>query len=180
MVKMMEALSVEFKTYHCPIVDQTEEQNKLAEEQIILDEHEDKVEELMEHLEELVATTKCVIPPAPGTSNNQHVAFSTLITEADHLSRLMDQVHDSLTRVKRVVDDKNNEVNMCVSEGHEGKIKNINVDLQGDKRDMLLAKDYESLARRATDLEEVLFELRVAIKHLFKDAKFESATNASR
>ena len=47
MVKRLDALSTEFKTYQCTIVDQTEDQEKLAKEQVVLDNHEDKVEELM-------------------------------------------------------------------------------------------------------------------------------------
>ena len=44
---------MEFKTYHCPILDQIEEQEELAEEPVVLDEPEVRVEELMERLEEL-------------------------------------------------------------------------------------------------------------------------------
>ena len=52
----------------------------MAEEQVVLDEHEHKVEELMECLEMLVhvAMTKPVIPPAPGMGNYRPVA--TVIT----------------------------------------------------------------------------------------------------
>ena len=42
MVKKPEALSVEFKTYNCAILDQTEHQDKLTEEKVILDDQEDK------------------------------------------------------------------------------------------------------------------------------------------
>ena len=40
---------------------------------------------------------------------------------------------------------------------------------------MLPIKHYESLARRAADLEEALFELRGAIKCPLKDVQIESA-----
>ena len=43
MAKKLEVLSAEFKTYHCAILDQIEEQEKLAKEQVILDKHEVKV-----------------------------------------------------------------------------------------------------------------------------------------
>ena len=49
---------------------------------------------------------------------------------------------------------------------HEERLKSIDTDLQGIKRDMLLIDDYESLAGRENGLEEALFELRVAIKRL--------------
>ena len=55
-VKKPKALSTEFKTYHCPNLDQSEEQQK----------HEDKAEEVIERLEELVATTEPVIPHVLG------------------------------------------------------------------------------------------------------------------
>ena len=41
---------------------------------------------------------------------------------------------------------------------------------------MQLIEDYESLAGRAADLDEALFELQVAIKHLLKDIIIDSAT----
>ena len=70
------------------------------------------------------------------------------ITEAEHLSRRLSQVHDSLTKVKRIVDVK--EMNMFLLEGHEEKLKSINVDLEGTRRDMLLIHNYKSLAGRAS------------------------------
>ena len=54
MAKQLDALSAQCKTYHCAIVDQIEDHNKLIEEQAIIDDHEDKVGELMERLEDLV------------------------------------------------------------------------------------------------------------------------------
>ena len=58
MMKKPEALSAEFKTYHCAIVDQIEDHDKLTKEQAVLENHEDKVEDL----EDLVKTTEPVIP----------------------------------------------------------------------------------------------------------------------
>ena len=82
MVKKLEVLSTEFKTYHCSILDQIEEQQKLPKEEVILDKHEDKVEEQIERVEELVVTTKPVIPQAPGKGDHRLVATSRSITEA--------------------------------------------------------------------------------------------------
>ena len=53
------------------------------------------------------------------------------ITEAEHLSRKLSQVHDSLMKVKRVGEDK--ELDMCMLEGHEEKLKSIKTDPQGIK-----------------------------------------------
>ena len=79
------------------------------------------------------------------------------ITEAEHLSRRLSQVHDLLMKVKRVVKDK--ELDMCVLEGQEERLKSINTNLKGKIRDILLIDDYESLAGRAAGLEEASFEL---------------------
>ena len=65
---------------------------------------------------------------------------------------------------------------MCLLEGHEEKLKSIDADLQL-KRDMVLIDNHESLAGRASDLEEASFELRVAIKRLLENIKSESTVS---
>ena len=62
MVKQLEALSAELKTQHYTIVDQIEDQNILTKEQEVVDDCEDKVKDLMEHLEDLLVTTEPEIP----------------------------------------------------------------------------------------------------------------------
>ena len=49
------------------------------------------------------------------------------VTEAEHLSRRLDQVHDSLMKDKGVKDDK--VLDVCSLEGHEERVKSINVDM---------------------------------------------------
>ena len=63
MVKKLEALSEEFKACHCTSVDQIEDRDKLIELQgFFLDDNEDKVEDLMVRLEDLVVATEPVMP----------------------------------------------------------------------------------------------------------------------
>ena len=100
------------------------------------------------------------------------------ITEAEHFSRRLSQVQDSLMEVKRVVEEK--ETDMCALEGHEERLKSIDTDLQGIKCDMLLIDDHESLVEKAGGLEEALFELQVAIKCLLKNTKAESAVDKEK
>ena len=134
MVKKLEALTTGFKTYHCTIHDQIEDQDKLTKEPAVLDDHEDKVEDITEHLEDLVMTTEPVMPHASDMGDHRPAVRS--ITEAEHLSRRLSQVHDFLTKVKRVVEEK--EMDICLLKGHEQRLMGINFDLQGIKRDMLL------------------------------------------
>ena len=46
MVKKLESLSTEFKMCHCVILNQIEDDDKIAEEQAVLDDHKDKVEDI--------------------------------------------------------------------------------------------------------------------------------------
>ena len=72
------------------------------------------------------------------------------------------------------------EMDMCLLESHEERLKSIDTDLQGIKRDMLLIDHYESLAGRADDFEVDSFKLQVAIKRLFKNIKAESAVDKDK
>ena len=85
MVKKLEDLSAEFKTYmcHCAIVDHIENQDRLTKEQAVLDDHEDEVKDLMERLEDLVETTEPVMPRASGMGNHRPVVGP--ITEVEKL-----------------------------------------------------------------------------------------------
>ena len=146
MVKKLEALSTEFKMYHGAILDQIEDDNKLAKEQAVLDDDED----VTECLQDLVNTAEPVMPHASDMGDHRPVGRS--ITEVEPVSRKLSQVHNSLTTVKIVVKVK--ETDMCLLEGSEEKLKSIDTDLQGIMCDMLLIDKYERLAGRAGGLEE--------------------------
>ena len=70
MVKRLDALSLEFMTYCFSLLDQTEHHEKLSEEHVVLDDHKEKVEELMECLQDLVATPEPVMPHTSCTTEN--------------------------------------------------------------------------------------------------------------
>ena len=98
MVKKLETLSAEVKTHHCTILDHKEDQNKLTEEQAVLDDNEDKVQDLMEHLEDLVEPTGPEMPHTSGMVHYRLVVRS--ITEAEHISQRLSQVLNSLMKTK--------------------------------------------------------------------------------
>ena len=123
--------------------------------------------ERLEKIEDLVATTEPVMPHASDGGHGQPGAKS--ITDVEHLSRRLCEVHNSLIKVKKIVEDK--EFDMCLLEEYEEILKCTDTDLKGIQCGMLLIDDYESLAGRAAGLEEASFELRVAIKHLLKNIK---------
>ena len=78
-------------------------------------------------------------------------------------------------KVKRVAEEK--EIDVCMFEGLEERLKSFDTELQGIKRDMLLIDHYESPAGKAAGLEEVSFALQVTIKCLLKNFNAESAVS---
>ena len=165
----------EFEKRHMEVLDFIEEEDQVAlnSEEKVFDEHVNRVADIIERLEKLedLVTTEPVTHHASGSGDVRPGVRS--VTEAEHLSRRLDQVHDSLTKVKRVKDDRS--LDACSLEGHEERIKSIDADLQIIKRDMLLLGDYKSLAEKATALEEASFEIRVAIKRRLKNLNAESS-----
>ena len=80
MVKKLEALS---ELYHCAFVNQIQDQNKLVEEQAVLNNHETKVEDQMKRLEDQVVTTEPMMPHTSGMGDHRPVVGS--ITKMEHL-----------------------------------------------------------------------------------------------
>ena len=89
----------------------------MAEEQAVPDNHEDKVNDMTERLEDRVKSTELLMLHT--NDMGDHWAVAEAITEAEHLSQRLSQVHSCLTKVKRVVEMK--ETNMCLLEGEEEK-----------------------------------------------------------
>ena len=54
------------------------------------------------------------------------------------------------------------------------KIKSLEVELQGVRREILLLDNYRQCARKASDIEQSLFDLRVTISHLMEQTKKKS------
>ena len=100
-----------------------EDQAALDLEEIVFDEHVNHVSDVIERLEKLrdLVTTEPVTHNASGIGDDRPGV--RLITEAEHLSQRLDQVHDSLMKVKRIKDNK--ELEVCSLEGHEERIKII-------------------------------------------------------
>ena len=167
----------EFEKRHIEVVDFIEEEDQAAldSEEKVFDEHMNRVSDIMGRLEKLedLVTTEPVTLHASGIGDDRPGVRS--ITEADNLSRKLDQVHDSLMKVKTVKDDK--ELDLFSLEGHEERVKSIDPDLQVIKHDMLLIGEYKSLAERAAGLEEASFEIRAAIKCRLKIINAESTAS---
>ena len=168
----------EYEERHVQVLDFIKEEDKetLDSEEAIFEKHVDRVSDILERLEQLeepAITTEPVPIPTPSLDDTQPVARS--ITEAEHLDRRLNQVHDSLTEVKKVVYAKG--LDSCSLEGHEEVVRSLSDDVQEIKRDMLLIEDYDSLAKTAVSLERASFEIRVAIKRQLKEINAESCVS---
>ena len=111
----------EFEVRHVEVLNfiKAEDTAALESEKAVFDEHVDRITELIERLEQLedqVRTTEPVMPHKSDKSDGRAKVRS--ISEAEHLTRRLSQVHDSLTKVKRVVLDEK-ESDMCLLESHE-------------------------------------------------------------
>ena len=172
-LKWLQELNEEFEGYHYSILELMEGTEVLVKEQKVLDDHENKVDDLIARLEDLVATSEPVMPHASCMGDDRLGVRSN--TYVEHLSQRLDQVHDYLMKVKRVMDVK--ELDVCSLERHKERLKSISADLPEMKRYMLLIAHYESLAERAAGMEEASFEVRVASKRQLKDINAKSSVS---
>ena len=53
------------------------------------------------------------------------------------------------------------------------RLRSLEMELQGVRRDILLLDDYGERVRKASDIEQSLFDLRVAISRLMERTKKE-------
>ena len=69
-LEKLEELKAEFKAYHYAIVEQIEGEQELTEEQTTMDEFEEKLEELIDRLSELVITPEHIKARAPSLARD--------------------------------------------------------------------------------------------------------------
>ena len=165
----------EYEERHVEVLDFIKEEDKdaLDAEEAIFEEHVNRVSDILEKLEHLEDPATTTAPVPIGVSSTRPVSRS--ISEAEHISRRLDMVQDSLTKVKGAVEGK--EMDVCSLDGNEERVKSLSDSLQGIQHDLLLVDDYETLAARASRLEEASYEIRVAIKRRLKDIKAEATAS---
>ena len=95
-LKRLQELNEEFKGYHYSSVELIDDTEVLAKEQKVLHDHENKVEDLIERLEDLVATTE---PVSPHTSTDHREAASGLMRNQKWLRYMK----TSLDKAKRTI-----------------------------------------------------------------------------
>ena len=86
----------------------------------------------------------------------------------------MDLLGDSVCSIRRVVNNPDH-VDAHVLTKYMNKIKSLKVELEGLKKEILSLNNYGRHVRRASDIEQNLFDFRVAISHLMEQTKIKHA-----
>ena len=157
----MDALDVEFKEHHYVMINLVgDDEQVLDEKQAIMDDHEDKVAEIIECLQQLRPEAKAALSAAHST-NASH-----------HLRRRINDVERNLRLVKGKIAPltPGHGLDSCLLLQLEEQLSSIKLDLSDVTRDILSSeKEEEDLLGQKDSLHEALFNLSLQIKPLLQD-----------
>ena len=172
MSKLLSDVSNDFKTYHFAIVDQLEEEEDEDAEQLILDQHETKVMEMIDRIVELVGEPSQKKKDADSESETPKSSDPPpTITKDRMVDRQLDILEDAARAIKRNVEVPGVDESVLVN--YMDKIKSLEEELQGLKKEIISLEDFGERIDRASGIERTLFELRVVITRLMKETKKE-------
>ena len=157
--KMLETMCAELKGYHYEIVAGVETDEAATKEQEFFDEHQRKTMEFVDRLGDLLAKPQPDVHPPASTTDRL-------------VDRQLDLLADSVRTIKRAIEHPEL-VDMHVLTSYLEKIRSLEAELQGARKEVLLLDDYGGRVRRASDIEQSLFDLRVAISRLMERVKKE-------
>ena len=156
-LKMLESMCSEFKAYHYEIVDRLETDEDAKREQEYFDEHQRKTMEFIDRLGDLLSKPQ---PDDP----TQAMMNGRLV------DRKMDHIDGSVKTIKRVLDDPK-VVDQHALSNYMDKVKSLESELQGLKREILSLDDYGGRIGRASDIEGAIFNMKVVISRLAETKK---------
>ena len=139
MIKRPEGLDSDFKQHHMLLIETIEEEEKLREEQAILDEHDHKVSEFMDRLHCLIEENKL---------EEVKLTASPLKPELSRkLSKRLRCVEDDMWSVSTAIESiSTSEVqDHCLLRRYAAKVNSLKVDLQDITQGILTLDDDEGL-----------------------------------
>ena len=169
-IKRLENLDKDFKGYHCTIIDLVEGDDKLEEEQAKLDDHEDRVTDLMSRLLDLgVTQDKVATPPVANPSKPFEKRLGSLAGDL----RSIDGKIDSLVPGPRF--------DSCLAQHLGESIGELKSELVDITRGLsLLESDDATLSEWATRLKDTLSDSSLRLKRLqFDQASGTTAATVS-
>ena len=99
-LKKLEELKAEFKAYHYAVVEQIEGEHELTEKQTTLDEFEEKLGELIDHLSELVITPEHTEARAPSLARDSSEPVKVLTNIRKRLNFMERNIDKMVTTVR--------------------------------------------------------------------------------
>ena len=158
-IKMLESLCSEFQMYHYEIVDNIETDEDETREQEVLDEHQKKIIEFVDRLENLIAR------PQPGAS-------TPASTKGRLTDRQIDITEGSMKIVQRDLEKPESvDIHNLLDYTHE--IKSLEGELQGVKKYILCLDDFGERSERVSNIKLILSKLRISISRLTEEIKKE-------
>ena len=170
-IKRLENLDADFKGYHCTIIDLVVEDEKLVEEQAKLDDHEDRVIDLMSRLLDLGGSQDKVATPPPVVKPSK--PFEKRLSSLSAELRSIDKKMDSLAPGPHF--------DSCLAQHLAEGIGELKSELVDITRGLsLLESDDATLSEWATRLKGTLSDSSLKLKRMqFDQASGTPATAIS-
>ena len=156
-IKRLENLDADFKGYHCNVIDLVEEDEAvLLEEQAKLDDHEDRVTDLMSRLLELgVGDEKIVTPSVAGSSKPLEKRLGSLANEVRTINGKISSLAPGP------------DFDLCLAQHLAESISELKSELVDISRGLsLLESDDTTLSEWALRIKESLSDLGLRLKRL--------------
>ena len=176
--KRLETLDDDFKTRHFAVIDEIEDEEQLATEQGILDNHDDVMASLGLRLQTLMALSSPAPPSIPSTTGGTHS-----LPNRDILSRRSTQLQARLVsihgRIDELKEDGSEAHLICLYQEHLADLKRELSDLRNDVL-VLTADTSDPLMSSTQKQEDNLFEMAIKVKKLaFLTPPMGSTTSAA-
>ena len=152
-------MSNEFQMYHYEIVDSAESDEAAAQEQEMSDEHQKKIMEFVDRLENILARSQLCVPTPASTKDRL-------------IDRQLDVIEGSMKTAQRDL-EKPESIDIHVLLDYSHEIKGLEGELQGVMKDVLSLDDFEERLERVSNIKCILSKLRITISRLTEEIKKE-------
>ena len=158
LLKRLEELCTKFREYHYAAIDQTEQENNLEKEQVIMGDHEDKIAELVERIQELEAESPLTARLSTPDAKMSH-----------HLRRRLNDMERNLCLAKEEIEPltSGSGVDSYLLLQLEEQVGSLKIYLLEVTRDILSSdKEEEDLSDQKDRLRKALFDVSLQIECL--------------
>ena len=157
-IKRLESLDTDFKLYHCNVIDVVEEdEGILMEEQAKLDDHEDRVTNLMSRLLKLSVEEEKFQIPLPGKPEANKRVIKWLCCIQKNMKSLNTEVESM---------SEEGEFDKYALQGDGMQVHSLKAELTDVTHEILSLEEGEALLEDRSTLKGSLFKLKIMIEQL--------------